>query len=348
MRPASGRVPASPGRESGFVLAVVVFMLFAISVAAATGYTLVSSEFALSRHSGDGAEALAVARAGLERYVAESLGTLADTTAYALGGGIATVTPRKLFELDSLNEVWYVRSEGTVEDVRSPGAPARRVVGAYATYRRRPIPHYASVIVSAEELETDGNGEARGFDHDSAGDCPGGGASTIIGAIAQDDVDEDNSSDIQGNPQWRIWPGGASAILDSIRVRWDILTDPDFPVEFENTLPNFSSIPSDSFPVVRYNGDMTSGLQGRGALIVTEKFDPPSSFNWSGIVLAGEIDDRTSGYLDGILIAGLNGPNPYDEVELRTDVNYHSCDVYAANESLSYLELMPNTIHETN
>lgn len=335
------------GRD-GFVLALVVFMLFAISIAAATGYTVVSSEFGLSRHSSDGAEALTVARAGLERYVAESLGTLADTASYALGGGVAVVTPRKLFERDSLTHVYYIRAEGTVDDLLTPNTPARRVVGAYATYHRRPLPHSATVIIGTDDLETDQGGEARGFDHKSAGDCPGGGASTITGAIARVSVDEEDSGDIQGSPETRIWSGGWAEIRDSIKLRWDVLSDPDFPVEFENTLPNFASIPADSFPVVRYTGWVYAGFQGRGVLIVDGVFDPTSAFRWDGIVLAKHSDDIIQGDIDGILIAGLDEPNMYDEVELWTDVNYHSCFVYAANESLSYLELIPNTIHETD
>ena len=58
--------------------------------------------------------------------------------------------------------------------------------------------------------------------------------------------------------------------------------------------------------------------------------------------------DIIQGYIDGILVAGFDGPNMYDNVEFRTDVNYHSCDVYRANESLSYMELLPNTVFEVN
>ena len=49
-------------------------------------------------------------------------------------------------------------------------------------------------------------------------------------------------------------------MLDSIGLRWDVLTDLDFPVEFENTLPNFASIPLDSFPIIRYTGWITANL----------------------------------------------------------------------------------------
>ena len=339
-----------PG-EGGFVLAVVVFMLFSISIAAATGYILVSSEFSLSRHSGDGAQALVVARGGLERYVAESLGTLADTATYALGGGLATVTPRKVFEQDSVTEVYYIRSEGTVDDIFQPGTPARRVVGAYATYRRRPLPHLAAVTLGADDVRFESGGQAHGQDYSLATDCTGGAASTITGAIGRLSVNEASPSDVQGSPESRLWSGGWSQVRDSIRVRWDVLSDPELPVEFENTLPSFGSLPADSFPVIRYNlgaGHLNAGFQGRGVLIVDGVFDPTSSFVWDGIVIARDVDDYIQGVIDGLLVGGLDGPNPYSTVYVQTDVKYYSCNVYRANESLNDLELIPNTVHEAN
>jgi hypothetical protein len=336
------------GDRRGFVLAVVVFMLFAISITAVTGYLVVSSEFELSRGSGQGAEALTVARAGLERFVAEQLGVVGDSASYALGDGIAQVTSRKVMEQDSVTDLYYIRSEGTVDDVFTPGSPARRVVGAYAVHRRRPLPHHAAVMIGANRVDVEGDGEAHGQDYSGPSDCAGGGASTISGLIATLAVTEENGNDIQGSPQWQLWGGGWSAMRDSIRVRWDILSDPDFPVEFENTLPDFGGLPADSFPVIRYTGWVNAGWAGRGVLIVDGVFDPFSGFSWDGIVIAKHIDDIVEGEIDGMLIAGIAEPNMYSTVSLRTDVNYHFCFVYAANESLSYLELLPNTVFEAN
>ena len=137
-------------------------------------------------------------------------------------------------------------------------------------------------------------------------------------------------------------------MVDSAGLRWDVLSDPNFPVEFENTMPVFASLPADSFPVIRYTGWMGTGAVGRGVLIVDGVFDPWSSFSWRGIILAKDVDDILQGQIDGLLIAGMEAPNLYSRVQYEIQSDYHSCDVYAANESLSYLELMPNTIHETN
>ena len=71
-------------------------------------------------------------------------------------------------------------------DLRQPNTPARRVVGAYAIHRRRPLAHHAVLMISAVEINADINGTdvgtIRGYDHDTALDCPGGGAAAITGA----------------------------------------------------------------------------------------------------------------------------------------------------------------------
>jgi hypothetical protein len=330
----------------GFVLAFVVFMLFAISVAGMTGYMVVASEYELSKYAREGTEALTVARAALERFVAEQIGVVPDSVTYALGDGVAVVTTRKVFARDSLTDVYFVRSEATVDDVLTSDLPARRVVGGYAVHHRRPIGQHGTVLIGADNLQVNGTGEIYGWDHNSVADCPGGGANDLPGGIARLSVTEDVADAVEASPEYELWPGGASEIADSVGLRWDVLTDPDFPVDYENSLPDFSLIPADSFPVIRYTGWVVANFTGRGALIVDGVFDPGSGFSWDGIVVAEEIDDAVEGYIDGILIAGMEGPNTYPTIDFRLDVDYYSCFVYAANESLSYLELLPNTIHE--
>ena len=218
----------------------VVFMLFAISVMGATGYIVVSSEFQMSKYDAQGAEALTVARAGLERFVAEQIGVVGDSVSYALGDGVALVTTRKLFAADSVTDYYYIRAEGTVADIFSPNTPARRIVGAYAIHRKRPLAHHAAVMIAATRIDVANGGQARGIDQNSSGDCQGGGASDITGAIATTTVTEASGSDVEGSPQWETWSGGWSAMLDSIGLRWDVLSDPNFPVEFQNTLPTLA------------------------------------------------------------------------------------------------------------
>ncbi len=153
MRHASAAPSASGASRRGFVMMFVLLMLFAISITAVTGYLVVSSEFSLSNHAKEGAEVIAVAHGGMQRFLADQIGVVGDSVVYVIGDGIAIVTSRKLKEKDSLNHLYYLRSEGTLTDIRIPNAPAaRRVVGAFAWHRLSPLAHRAAVIISATEI----------------------------------------------------------------------------------------------------------------------------------------------------------------------------------------------------
>lgn len=333
------------------MLAVVVIMLFAISVAAAAGYLVVTSEFSMAKYSSQGAEALAVARGGLHRFVSEQIGVVGDSVSYAIGDGVALVTTRKVARVDSLTDVYYVRSAGSVIDVFTPGAPAQKVVGAFAYHHRRPLAHHAAFMVTATAAYVQ-NAGARidGNDYNPASDCAGGNAADITGAIARTTTGQQSGGVLQGSPNGEQWSGGFAQMYDSVGLRWDVLSDPTFPVDFEGTPPNWASLPSDSFPVVRFNGYFNPGSSwsGRGVLIVNGEFDGSASFSWDGIILAGSMDDIVESNVRGMVIAGLDGTNPYSTVYWRGTIRYYSCNVYEANESLSYMELLADTEFEAN
>lgn len=350
----SGRAVPSAER-GGFVLALVVLMLFAISVAGATGYLVVNTEYNMARHASQGAEALSVARAGLHRFVAEQLGAVGDSVSYAIGDGVALVTTRRVLQKDSDTDVYYVRSEGTLDDIFSPASPARRVVGAYALHHRRPLRHHGAFMVSANAAYADGPGaDIDGRDHSTDPSCPGTGTPpvqpSITGAIAVATTGTLPGGILNGAPPGESWGGGFAAVYDSVGLRWDILSDPSFPVDFDGVLPDYGSIPPDSFPVVRVHGYFNpgTGWSGRGLLIVNGELDAASGFLWEGIILAGSVDDIHEASIRGMLVAGLDGPNPYSSVYWQGTIRYHSCLVDGANESLSYMELLDNSVFEAS
>jgi hypothetical protein len=331
------------------VLVLVVMMLFAISVAGAAGYLVVNAEFDMARNADEGAEALSVARAGLHRFVSEQIGVVGDSVSYAVGTGVALVTTRKLAVTDTSTDLYYIKSEGTVSNIFSPLSPARRVVGAYAYHRRRPLRNLAALVVTSSSAGAGSNGVdgiVTGNDQNANSDCAAaaGGGPNIGGAIAR--TSTVSSGTLQGSPAGQAW-GSYAAIYDSINLRWDVLSHASFPVDFENVQPNWASIPSDSFPVVRVTTTpfTGSGWNGRGVLIVTGEFDANSSFYWNGIVLAGAVDDISEGHVNGLLVGGLSAANPKTPVVFESGgwVRYYSCYAYDANESLSYLELLPDT-----
>ena len=346
------RSGARPEERGGFVLAMVVLLLFAISVAGAAGYLAVNTEFGMARYSGQGSEASTVARAGLHRFVAEQLGVVGDSVGYAIGGGVALLTSRKIAELDSITDLYFIRSEASVIDPLLPGSPARSVVGAYAYHRRRPLKRLGALVVTADGAWSDdlnvAGAQVIGHDFNSVGDCSGGGAQSMPAIVARYNTGVVNGGTANGSPNGLVYTGGYSEIYDSVALRWDILSDPTFPVEFDGVLPNYAALPSDSFPVVRVHGYFNPGSSwsGRGLLIVNGELDAASGFVWDGIVLAGALDDIHEGDIRGMLVGGLDGPNPYSDVYWRGSVDYYSCNVTMANESLSYLELIENTEFE--
>jgi hypothetical protein len=202
------------------------------------------------------------------------------------------------------------------------------------------------VIISAGEIDADsvGGGDVDGDNHSWSGQCPGWDSDDITGSIAEGH----SSGDVDGDPEdeHRAWV--LTDMADSLNLRWDVLQDPSFPFEFDGSPPNFAALPSDSFPLVRYQGNLAAGSSwsGRGVLVVTGMFDPTSSFNWNGIVLTGSTDDVIQGHIEGMLFGGFDGPNPYDQVDVLMDIDYNSCYVYAANRALSYLELVDHTIFD--
>ena len=345
----NGQEPVAD-RQRGFVLAFVVMMLFAISVAGATGYLIVRSEFTMAKYSAQSAEALAVARGGLHRFVAEQFGVVGDTVKYAIGDGIVTITSRKLMEKDSLNHLYYIRSEAQVSDVFSTEVPATRVVAAYAIHHLRPLPHHGSLLIATSRISLGEEGaRAHGVDSSTVSDCAGGGASNITGAIALTNV---TGGSLRGTPTEEAW-GTYDAMYDSVGLRWDVLSDSNFVVDFHTTTPpDFSALPADSYPVTRYPGSntFTNAWDGRGVLIVTGEFSADANFDWEGIILAGDVatSPRPDGQIRGMMIGGLNEVIPGFSLAWRTDTYYYSCNVYKANESLSYLELIENTVFEAN
>lgn len=352
MRPRSG-----DPRRGGFALVMVVFLLFAVAVAGATGYQVVSSEFALARQNRDSQEALAVARAGLQRYLGETVGVVGDSVSYAIGNGIATVTTRKVLEQDTLNHLYYILSEGKVDDPRTPLLPARRSVATYAWHRMNPIPLKGAVWVSGGTTTIGGTGffavaaTVDGYDAATTAHCAGGGTAGVRGVVkGSGGVSVGSGASLTGPSPTTLTYSGYAALYDTVGVRWDILSDPAFPVDFQGSYPSWGSLPADSFPIVRFIGDHSTGAAtGRGVLIVTGRLTIGWGFQWSGIILAGELRSPSSwvsAAVEGMLIGGLNASNP--NVTLRGTYRYHSCNAYAANRALSYLEVVEGTLFEVN
>ena len=326
--------------ERGFVMVMVVMLLFAVAVAGLTGYQLVAAEADLASSAEESAIALAAARAGLQRYVGEHIGTPGDTVTYVIDDATVSVRQRRLLEIDDDTELYLLEAVGEMADPRFPGSPARRTIRQYARLHKMPVNPVAALTAIAFEVDIEPDAVIHGNDH-----C---GSDNIHGIANTGYLDDDGGALNGLNPQ-QFDVGNIAAFFDSVAVRWEALADPNFPIPFDGDWPDFSGLPPDSFPVVRVNGNLNAGnaRDGRGLLIVTGALTVSSGFDWDGIILAGSSPflDPSSGNANirGMMVIGLDG-SPQFELELD-DTEIHFCYDFAraANRSIAYFELDDET-----
>lgn len=353
--------------RGGFALALVVLMLFAIAVAGAAGYQVVSSEFTLAQQNRDGQEALAVARAGLERFIGEQIGDVGASVSYAIGDGVASVTARKVLVENESSHLYYVQSVGEVADPRMPLLPARRTVGTYVWHRRNPIPPKAAMVLTGGQVRLYGNGppfyysyssNVSGTDHATAVQCTGGGSAPTYGIGTAGSIATYGGS-YSGTPSNAdTHYANFQQVYDTLGVRWDILTNPSFPVDYNDTWPDFATLLAlnpNAYPIIRINGNFNawgSYYSGQGVLIVTGRLVLLNDFVWNGIIMAGNFYYSSGGssaipQVNGMLIGGMAASNPTSYL-IYADFNFHSCNFKKANEALSYLEVVDNAVFELN
>ena len=329
--------------RGGFVLALVVLLLFGIGIAGAAGYQVVLSEALLSIHAKETQTALSIARAGLRSYIGKQIGVHEDTVTYSIEGGDAVVTARLVSEIDDFKTLYLLGSEGVYTDPTFTGSPARRTVYQYAVKREVALNHVAMMTQVTGDLDVwpnahvDGNEEAgllacEQTSVDIIGVMMGSGTLTILGL-----------SPVEGSPISTSL--GSAAALDAIGIDWDVLTDTDFPVDYEDTWPS-CALPADSFTVTRFNGDLITpgSVCGRGVLIVKGNFTGGSGFQWDGILLAGYIVDTPNNYrIDGLVVGGLDGAGIATAYRDNTHIDYHRCYAFQAGKRLSHFEPVGST-----
>lgn len=331
---------------------MVVLLLFAVGVAGAAAYQVVQVEAELAIGSEEASDALDVARGGLQRYLAESLGP-PDTAVYALGRGTATVIPRRMAALDAETDLYLLRSEGSVSDPRYPDSPARRVASQYAYLHKAPVEVDAALMAAYNNIQITGESyptEVNGDDASTVAQCPQGGGAPIIGVGNTGAPPVVSAGGVLAGAPAHADLGNSVAVRDSAEVRWSVLQNAQQPVGiWDGTMPDFGSLPSDSFPVVRMAGNYTgSTIYGRGVLIVPGTFSIGGfgTFHWEGIILAGSLGDLSGTYwstVTGALVAGLDGGGITSVTLQNTAIKFDRCHVIAANRNIAYLEPLDAT-----
>ena len=342
-----GAPPDGPLHDprAGFVLSLVVFLLFAIGIAGAASYQVVLNESLLSVHANETQRALAIARAGLQRYISVQVGVHKNTVTYAIEGGDAVVTAR-LVAVDDFESLYLLSSEGVYTDPTFTGSAARRTIHQWARKREVAFDHLAAVTQASGWVFV--NGDAELYGDDQGGVCEQSSRDIIGVLMGSGDLSYGGSS-VDGNPDSTRY-GSYSAVLDSLGLDWSLLTSPSFPVDYENTWPS-CALPSDSFTVTRFTGDLDApgSACGRGVLIVVGELTPLENFTWDGVVLAGRMtpSDEEDFAINGQVVGGLNGLGGATVYYEDQRIKYDRCMAFKAGKRLSHFQLVGSTWWES-
>lgn len=338
----STRTPGRPRADGGFALLVVIFLLFAVGVAATAAYQVVFTEHRQSGFSTDAERAQIIAEAGLNRFIGEAASGIPDDADYFLDDGEAQVSARRILHLGPWAEMYRVHSVGRVTDPRLFDAPAVREAARYARFRAPPFNVLAPFVTTAEAVTVQADFVVDGEDlapPGGSGSCRQSqdGWEPMFDLVAGGGVSGAGSGGlVVPTPPWN--PGEVLAALQA--PSWAALSDPDYPVDCEGP-PNSCSFPAGTFPVYRVLGNFNANnLQsGEGVLIVTGTLGLQANFQWDGIILSGGITstvDADNMVVRGLVLVGLAAPPPSVEL-MRGSFRFHSCNVAEAGRSMGVL-----------
>lgn len=360
------------GRD-GFVLLVVLFLLFAVGVSAAATYQITRSERILSSLSSDVQAAQYAIDAGLSRFIGEAplTGPL-EYTEYIIEhdgtdgfapNALVQINPRKIMDLPSGGELYRIYGIARVTNRRFFDSPVVREGAVYATRESGSLMQRAGGLVTTASTVMVGDSfSISGLDRYSGGTpgCPAPAnrpGSTAIGNSVTAPLGSIRGTP-PNNPQWSV-----QGVLDELGLPpWDAIVDPDlFPADYEipgDGWPNFVALPPNSFPSIRVNGDFLGDISrsGRGLLVVTGTLTIGNRFVWDGIILSGGIASAAAVYgtrIEGMVVGGLATPPGnltftglmgapamgYSYPSIR----YHSCNVFRANRAIGVMNPVPLT-----
>lgn len=348
MRP---RFPAassrSPGDRRGFAIPAVIFLLLFLTFMTASAYQLVRLDALMTRYDVEIGRAEGIGWAALDRFEGESLGVPADTTVYALDGGVAVVSSRRLFRQSRRRWMYVLTASASYADPRSGELQAERVARRYATLQH-PVKAVAAFSAVSGQLSVNGGGTVDGNDAAGSSAC-----SAMTGAIGGGmGIGTGGNGHFEGSPRTISASSRDEALglLDVGPGAWATLMDPGLAMDYDagDPWPDFTALPADTFPTIRVSGDLaaTSAHSGRGLLVVGGTLRLGGSFTWDGIILAGDFAHDTgspSFTVRGLMVTGFGPLAGTIAVETGADVQYHRCHVTSAGLRLARLEPLPNT-----
>ena len=167
------------------------------------------------------------------------------------------ITARLVSEIDDFETLYLLGSQGVYTDPTFTGSAAQRTVYQYAIKREVAMNHVAMMTQVTGDLYVEDDAHIDGNEEAGAG-CPQASVDITALIMGSGSVTVQAGDDpIDGPNPEIVFLGTSAAALNAIGIDWAVLTDPAFPVDYENTWPS-CALPVDSFTVTRFNGNLSS------------------------------------------------------------------------------------------
>lgn len=344
----------------GATLPLAILVIALLSVTAIAGLSRVSSEQAVNGNLQAEADALGVAQAGLEEYMAVVTGIPAvslDTTITGLPGGTAAIQVRRLrAAAGGLPALYVIRSHGSStgskrSDHRTP--TAERSVAQFAVWRPGTMQVLGAWTSITGLDKNGGSGTISGTDQCGVATAVAGVAVPTTAADGGAGYDQNGGSSVpSGTPNITYPAADAGAFAPLVPVDWDGIVNHNALTANYN-LTGTSGWPTTftSWPIIMVTAASVTlgpGQSGQGLIVVTGNITLNGSFSWDGVILAGGvITSNGNQTIQGAIMSGLNvqlGQTvaTSDVGNGNKTVRYNSCNVSSALQNLGSLQAIPN------
>lgn len=346
----------------GVTLPMTLLIIVVLSALAAGAFTRVGSERRTIDNQEATLDAHAMARTGLDQFLADPLnGPLTfdpatfvgpDSGTFTMTAGYARVTVQRIRPAvgTTVTGLYIVKSRGVKTASSVSGAPAaERTVALIAQWQPGTM-NVVSAWTSLTGLQKNGgSGTLSGVDN-----CGGAAAVAGVGVPNTPGYTQNGGSSVPNGTPPILNMGTQAAAAAAVGIDWaSILNGTSMTPDV--TLPSgswpSSSTFSTSWPVIFVDQAGTFALpgDGRGTLVVKNNLTISGSKSWDGIVLVGgTLISNGNNSVEGAVVTGLNVQLgqvvPVSDVGNGTKTyRYDSCNVANAASRFAGLQPFRNT-----
>lgn len=312
--PRGARRRALAHARSGFALPLALLLVVLMTVLAASSLAFVGAEQRSAGTQLAQVGAVAVARSGMEQYLAERATVVAPAAAESarvtFANGYADVLVSRVHDgaVAGGPHVYLVRSHGVMTDSMSGRILAERTVAQYARWQDSTMNVLAAWTSYTGISKPDGLGLIDGDDACGARAAVAGAAVPAVPGLTQAGA---SASIARGTPPvLTLTPGAPPTGLSVLSIGSMVadgaipgainLAHADWPEPSEWADPAF-------WPTLIAPDGFTLTENGRGVLIVAGDLTVTSTRSWSGVLLVGGNVIVTGNFtVDGAIISGVS------------------------------------------